>query len=338
MNRNFWANRNVLVTGAAGFKGAHLVERLAESEAKIVSLVRAFDPRSYFQTRRLDRKSIVVVGDVKDSDKVADILSKYEITTILHLAAQPIETTAIRHPLETLRTNIMGTAHVLEAARLLPHVTEIVVVSSDKAYGPSERMPYRETDRLQGKTPYDVSKSCADLIAQVYANPTIYDMPIAIARCANVFGPGDLNWNRIVPGVLEAIIRRQPLKVRSNAKLIREYLYVKDAAEGYLHLAEHIHVTRGQAFNLAGGNVMNTLEIIDAVCRAVGEQVEIEILDIARGEVPEQRLDGSKIKDATGWQPTTDFTEAIRETFAWYHQVLAAEGRRHTITLEQNTG
>lgn len=323
MNHAFWAEKNVLVTGAGGFKGSHLVEALSQTPARVVSLVRDFDPRSYFQTQHLDHKSTVVVGDLKDAVRVADILSKYQITTVFHLGAQPIETTALLHPLETLQTNILGTVHVLEAARLHGQVTEIVVVSSDKAYGPSDRMPYRETERLQGRTPYDVSKSCADLIAQVYANADVYNMPIVIARCANVFGPGDLNMNRIVPGILEAILQHRPLRIRSNATLVREYIYVKDVTDGYINLAEKMSLTKGHAFNLASGNVMSVREIIDRTCRSLGQSIEMTILDTARGEVPEQRLDGTKIKDAIGWQATTDFTAAIRETFAWYRQVLA---------------
>lgn len=323
MNREFWAAKNVLLTGAGGFKGSHLVEKLAETEANTVSLVRDFDPRSYFQTRRLHEKSTVVTGDVKDFHKVADVLSKYEITTILHLAAQPIEAIALLNPLETLQTNILGTVHMLEAARLYSRATEIIVVSSDKAYGPGERMPYRESGHLQGKTPYDVSKSCADLIAQVYANPDIYDMPITIARCANVFGPGDLNMNRIVPGTLQAIITHQPLKIRSNAKLIREYIYVKDTADGYLSLAENMDVAKGQAFNLAGGNVMSVTQIVRRIGDILGEPVRVEILDTARGEIAEQRLDGSKMSDLVGWQAKTDFADAIRETFEWYKGLLA---------------
>jgi CDP-glucose 4,6-dehydratase len=273
---------------------------------------------------QLDERSTIVTGDVKDFTKVADILSKYEITTILHLAAQPIETIALLNPLETLQTNILGTVHVLEAARLHSHAMEIVIVSSDKAYGPGERMPYRESEPLQGKTPYDVSKSCADLIAQVYANPDVYDMPITIARCANVFGPGDLNMNRIVPGTLEAIIKHQPLKIRSNAKLVREYIYVKDAADGYISLAENMDVAKGQAFNLAGGNVMSVSQIVRRIGDILGEPVRVEILDTARGEIAEQRLDGSKMSNAVGWRAKTDFADAIRETFEWYKELLAS--------------
>lgn len=322
MSSEFWSGKRVLVTGAGGFKGAHLVERLVQAGATVVSFVRSFEPRSYFETRQLGRRSTVVIGDLKDYRRVADVLARHAVTTIFHLGAQPIEGTALLHPLETLQTNILGTVHVLEAARLHGRVTEIVVVSSDKAYGPCDRMPYRETERLQGATPYDVSKSCADLIAQVYANPQVYGMPVTIARCANVFGPGDLNMSRIVPGTIEAIIRRRPLRIRSNGRLVREYIYVSDAIDGYIGLAENIKVTRGEAFNVAGGHVMSVAEIVDRICSVIGASVEIEILDQAGGEVPQQYLDGSKLAEAIGWRAATEFDAAIRETFAWYEQVL----------------
>lgn len=323
MNKEFWDNKNVLVTGAGGFKGSHLVEKLSETNANIVSLVRDFEPKSYFETQNLSRKSIVVIGDLKDQRKTADILSKYEITSIFHLGAQPIVTIALLNPLETLESNIMGTVHILESARLYSNVHEIVFVSSDKAYGPRERMPYKEDDRLHGKAPYDVSKSCADLISQVYANPDVYDMPITIARCANVFGPGDLNMNRIVPGTMEAIITNQPLKIRSDGKMIREYIYVKDSIDGYIRLAENIGKTKGEAFNLASENIMSVTEIVTKISEILGKKVDMEILNQAKAEIPKQCLDGSKIKNTIGWNPKTDFEKAIKETYRWYKKIFS---------------
>jgi CDP-glucose 4,6-dehydratase len=322
MNKEFWDNKNVLVTGAGGFKGSHLVEKLSETDANIISLVRDFDPKSYFQTQNLGKKSTVVIGDLKDQRKIADILSKYEITSIFHLGAQPIVTTALLNPLETLESNIMGTVNVLESARLYSKIKEIVVVSSDKAYGPCESVPYQENDRLHGMAPYDVSKSCADLISQVYANPDVYDMPVTIARCANTFGAGDLNMSRIVPGTLEAIIKNKPLKVRSNGKMIREYIYVKDSIDGYISLTENMNKTKGEAFNLASKVIMSVIEIVDRISKELGKSVKMEILNHAKAEIPKQCLDGSKIKHIIGWEAKTDFGKAIKETFDWYKQII----------------
>jgi len=320
MNKEFWNNKNVLVTGAAGFKGSHLVEQLSKTNAKIISLVREFDPKSYFETKRLGDKSVVVIGDLKDSVKIADILSQFEITSIFHLGAQPIVTTALINPSETLNSNIIGTVNVLEAARLYGRVSEIVIVSSDKAYGPCEKIPYTEDERLHGKAPYDVSKSCADLIAQMYAR--VYGLPIVITRCANVFGPGDLNLNRIVPGVIEAIIKDKTWIVRSDGKMIREYIYVKDSIDAYISLAENINKTKGHAFNIASHNVMSVLEMMNRISKILNAKVKPKILNIAKTEIPKQCLDGSKIKQIIGWEAKTSFEQAILETYDWYYENL----------------
>lgn len=324
MNKEFWLNRKVLVTGAGGFKGSHLVEKLSESGARIVSLVRAFDPKSYFVTQNLSKKTVVVIGDLKNHRKIADILSKYEITTIFHLGAQAIVETSLLNPLETLESNIMGTINVLEAARLYSKVGEILVVSSDKAYGPSDRVPYKESDRLYGICPYCVSKSCVDLISQVYANPDVYDIPITIARCANVFGPGDLNMSRIVPGTLRAIIKNKSLEIRSDGELVREYIYVKDAINGYISLVKNIDKTKGEAFNLASRNVMSVTEIVKKISNVVGKNVKIDILNQARAEIYKQYLDGSKIKNIIGWEAKTNFEDALRETYEWYRKIFTS--------------
>ncbi|MDD5012075.1 MAG: GDP-mannose 4,6-dehydratase [Candidatus Nanoarchaeia archaeon] len=320
MNKEFWENKNVLVTGAGGFKGSHLLEKLGETEANIISLVRDFDPKSYFEMQKLGKKSTVVVGDLKDYRKISDILSKYEITTIFHLGAQPIVTTALSNPVETLETNIMGTVNILDSARINSKIEEIVMISSDKAYGPTDKIPYKETERLQGKAPYDVSKSCADLIAQMYSK--IFDLPVTIARSVNVFGPGDLNWNRIIPGIMESIIKNKPLKIRSDGKMIREYIYVKDSIDAYINLAENIKKTRGEAFNISGKNIMSVLEIIEKTSEALGRKVNYEIINNAKAEIPKQYLDGNKIKTTLGWEAKTNFEEAIKETFEWYTKLM----------------
>lgn len=320
MNKEFWDNKNVLVTGAGGFKGSHLVEELSKTNANIISLVREFNPKSYFETQKLGERSTVVIGDLKDSVKMADILSKYEITSIFHLGAQPIVTTALLNPRETLETNIIGTMNILEAARLYSKVKEIIVVSSDKAYGPCETMPYKEGEKLQGKSPYDVSKSCADLIAQMYAN--VYDLPVTISRCANVFGPGDLNWSRIVPGMMKAIIMNEPLELRSDGEMIREYIYVKDAVEGYINLVENIDKTKGEAFNIASKNVMCVLELIKRTSDILEKKVDYKILNNEKAEILRQYLDGSKIKEVIGWEAKINFEEAIKDTFQWYEGIF----------------
>jgi CDP-glucose 4,6-dehydratase len=224
------------------------------------------------------------------------------------------------NPLETLESNIMGTINLLEAARVYGKVSEIVIVSSDKAYGPTDKIPYKEEERLQGRAPYDVSKSCADLIAQMYAK--VYSLPITITRCANVFGPGDLNMNRIIPGTIEAIIKNKPLEIRSDGKMIREYIYVKDSIEAYIKLAENINKSKGEAFNIVGLNIMSTLEVVDKISKIIKKPIEINILNKAKTEIPKQYLDGSKMKEFFSWEPKTRFEDAITETYTWYKNTL----------------
>lgn len=320
MNKEFWKNKNVLVTGAGGFKGSHLVEQLSKTNAKIIALVRDFDPNSYFETQNLGKKATVVIGDLKDYKKIADILSKYEITSIFHLGAQPLVTTALLNPLETLESNIMGTVNILEAARVYGKLSEIVVVSSDKAYGPTDKIPYKESERLHGKAPYDVSKSCADLIAQMYSK--VYNLPITITRCANVFGPGDMNLNRIIPGIMETIIKNKTLEIRSDGKMIREYIYVKDAVDAYITLGENIKISKGQAFNIAGHNIYSVLEVVKKVSIILKKDVKTNVLNKAKTEIPKQYLDGSKMKEVFSWEPKTSFEDAIIETFEWYENII----------------
>src|SRR3989344_2359622 len=320
MLKEFWKNRWVLVTGAGGFKGSHLVEKLIEMGANVVCLIRDYDPKSYFETQNLGKKSIIVIGDLKDQRKISDILSRYGIQSIFHLGAQPIVTTALLNPLETLESNINGTINILEAARLYSKASEIIIVSSDKAYGPQKNLPYTETERLEGKAPYDVSKSCADLIAQMYAK--VYNMPIAITRCANVFGPGDLNMNRIIPGAIEAILKNEPLKIRSNGKFIREYIYVEDAIDAYITIAENIDKAKCEAFNIASSNVLNVIELVNKISEILGKSIDMQILNQTKAEIPEQYLDGSKIKKLLGWEAKTNFKEAINKTFKWYENHL----------------
>jgi len=320
MKPEFWENKNILITGAAGFKGSHLVEQLSKTNARIISLVREFDPKSYFQVKELGKKSVVVIGDLKNPVKMADILSQFEITSIFHLGAQPLVTTALMNPSETLNSNIMGTVNILEAARVYGKVDEILIVSSDKAYGPSENVPYKENERLHGKAPYDVSKSCMDLISQMYGR--VYNLPIVITRCANVFGPGDSNMNRIVPDTMRAIIKNKTLEIRSDGKMIREYIYVKDTADAYISLLENINKTKGHAFNITSNNLMSVLDVVKRISIILNKPIKTKILNQAKTEISKQYLEGSKIKQMIGWETKTSFEQAVLQTYDWYQEII----------------
>ncbi|MFM7594264.1 MAG: NAD-dependent epimerase/dehydratase family protein [Isosphaeraceae bacterium] len=240
-NRDFWRDRPTLVTGAGGFLGGWLVQRLVSAGADVVCLVRDHVPQTMLFRDKLVDQVKLAQGDVRDQACLERVLGEFEIDTVFHLAAQTIVGIANRNPISTFETNIQGTWAMLEACRRSPKVRQIVVASSDKAYGDQEKLPYDESTPLQGTHPYDVSKSCADLIAQAYA--LSYQSQVAITRCGNFYGGGDLNWNRIVPGTIRSILRGERPVIRSDGKFIRDYFYVEDGAHAYMTLAEQLAVT-----------------------------------------------------------------------------------------------
>jgi CDP-glucose 4,6-dehydratase len=323
----FWRDRPVLVTGATGLLGSWIVEALANRGAQAVALVRDWVPGSRFLSEGLDARATVVRGDVRDQGALERILGEYEIDTVLHLAAQTIVGIANRNPVSTFETNIGGTWSILEAARRSPAVKAIVIASSDKAYGSAETLPYTEATPLKGEHPYDASKSCADLIAHAYA--TTWGSPAAITRCGNFFGGGDLNWNRIVPGTIRSVMRGERPIIRSDGKFLRDYIYVEDAVDCYLHLARALRERpelAGDAFNFSTGQPRTVIEVVDAVLAAMGSDLKPEILNEASNEIREQYLDSSKAAEVLGWSPVFGFGEGLERSIAWYRGFFERTG------------
>ncbi|MFN2271633.1 MAG: GDP-mannose 4,6-dehydratase [Anaerolineae bacterium] len=322
----FWLDRPVFVTGCAGFLGSWLSIALVEAGASVVGLIR--DQVPFSQLRRsgyLDRVTIVH-GDVTDYEMVERVLNEYEIDAVFHLAAQTIVPIANRAPLSTFETNVKGTWTVLEAARRSPTVTRLTVASSDKAYGVHETLPYVEDAPLLGCHPYDVSKTCADILARAYF--ATYDLPVAVTRCANLYGGGDLNWNRIVPGTVRSLIRGERPVIRSDGTLLRDYLYVRDAVHAYMTLAEHLDEggVQGEAFNFGMDKPTSVLEMVQAIV-AVSDRPDLEpvVLDDAPNEIPAQYMDSSKAHRLLDWVPRHSLEEGLRETFEWYREFLGRE-------------
>ncbi|MFH1292377.1 MAG: GDP-mannose 4,6-dehydratase [bacterium] len=317
---NSTENKKIFVTGATGLVGAHLVERLLELEpAQIVCLCRSQDPSSYFYLKGLDKKVVLAYGDLKDKERIFDIVSKYEITHIFHVAAQAIVPTAYVNPYETLSSNIMGTVHILEAARQSVGIEAVVVASSDKAYGKNCDRAV-ETNPMAGDHPYDVSKSCTDLVSLSYHKT--YGVPVAVSRFGNIFGPGDLNFNRIIPGICHSIIKDQVLELRSDGSFVRDYVYVKDVVDGYISLAENIEKSKGQAFNFSTGYNFSVLDLIKKVSEVLGQQCDYKIINDQKNEIPAQSLDFSKATEVLGWKSKYDFEEGVKETYEWYKGYL----------------
>jgi CDP-glucose 4,6-dehydratase len=320
-----WRDRAVFVTGATGLLGGWLVDALLARGAHVVGLVRDGIPRSRLVAERLIDRIDVVRGDVTDYFCVERALAEFEIECVFHLAAQTIVGIANRSPLSTFETNVRGTWNVLEASRRQPTVRRVIVASSDKAYGDQERLPYDETTPLQGRHPYDVSKSAADLIAQSYW--TTFGLRTAVTRCGNLFGGGDLNWNRVVPGTIRSVLQGRPPVIRSNGRLVRDYLYVEDAVDAYLAVAEALAETdavAGQGLNVSYGEPQSVIELVDRLLATLARPDLVPtILDEATNEIGEQYLDAGRARKLTGWTPRVGLDEGLARTVAWYRRLLA---------------
>lgn len=324
---SFWRDRPVLVTGATGLLGSAVLEELLERDAAPVCLVRDQVPHSRAVREGLLARATVVHGDLTEYETVLRAINEHECDTVLHLGAQTIVGVAARSARSTFEANVRGTWQLLDAARACGGLVErVVVASSDKAYGEAERLPYTEDTPLRGRFPYDVSKSCADLIAFSYAES--YGLPVSVTRCGNLFGPGDLNWNRIVPGTIRSALRGERPVIRSDGRFVRDYFFVRDAALAYLELAERMPdpAVTGEAFNFGAEQPLTVLELVDRLLRLAGAaHLEPRVLDEASREIPRQHLDCSKARRTLGWKPRFSLEEGLRETIDWYRAWLGAD-------------
>lgn len=324
MSSSLWRDRPTLVTGGTGLVGSWLVRGLIEAGADVVCLVRDWVPGSEIVRSKILDQVKVVRGDVCDRDILERTLGEYEINTVFHLAAQTIVGIANRNPISTFESNIGGTWNVLEAARRSPLVKAIVVASSDKAYGDQEKLPYSEETALEGRHPYDVSKSCADLITQAYGKT--YQLPVAITRCGNFYGGGDLNWNRIVPGTIRSVLRGERPVIRSDGQFVRDYFYVEDGAACYMLLAEKLlqasHGVCGRAFNFSNEIQVTVTELVTLVLEKMNSSLIPDILNEASNEIRHQYLSAERARQQLGWKPLFTLDEGLTRTISWYREFL----------------
>lgn len=319
----FWKDRNVFLTGMTGFLGSHLAGELVRRGAHVVGLVRDYVPNSYLYEGEEYKKITFVDGSLEDLPLLERSLGEYEIDTVFHVAAQAIVGVANRNPISTFRANIEGTWNVLEACRRSPLVRRIVVASSDKAYGDQEKLPYDESMPLHGTHPYDVSKSCTDLIAQAYH--TSYALPVAITRCGNLYGAGDLNFNRIIPQTIRSIVNGESPVIRSDGTLIRDYFYVDDAVNAYLLLAEKLEALNlgGQAFNFSNEVQLTVKDIVAKIMSIMESDLEVKVLNEASNEIRHQYLSARKAREVLGWTPMYTVEEGLARTVTWYQNFLS---------------
>lgn len=318
MSNSFWKNRNVFVTGCTGLLGSWFTKSMVEAGANVIGLVRDFVPHSNLNWSGINNDIVIVRGELEDYFLLERTINEYEIDAVFHLAAQTIVTIANRNPISTFKSNIEGTWNILEASRRAPLITRVVVASSDKAYGDQSNLPYDEKTPMQGRHPYDVSKSCADLICRSYFET--YGLPVCTTRCGNFYGGGDLNFNRIVPGTIRSVLDDKRPVIRSDGTYLRDYFYIKDGVESYMLLGEMMNDKRlhGEAFNFSTECPVSVLEIVNKVLAAMGSQLEPLILNEAANEIKDQYLSAEKARKVLGWRPLYTLDEGIKETVAWY--------------------
>lgn len=322
---SFWRDRRVFVTGGTGLVGGWLIRQLIAEGAEVVALVRDWTPRSHLLGSDLLSRVVTVRGDVRHQEELERIIGEYEIVTVIHLAAQTIVGIANANPISTFETNIAGAWRLFEACRRSPRVRQVVFASSDKAYGEAVALPYNEDTPLNGLHPYDASKSCADLLAQTYAKT--WGLPVAITRCGNFFGGGDLNWNRVVPGTIRSLLRGERPVIRSDGTLIRDYIHVEDAVGAYMKLARGLADRpdiAGQAFNFSTETPLSVRELVAMITRLMGSDLEPVILNQAHNEIPAQHLNASKARRELDWTATVGLEEGLRRTIDWYRRYFAA--------------
>lgn len=310
--------KTVLVTGGTGFIGGHVVEQLIRLGNDVIVIDIEVNPKSYFVSNQLHVKARFELCDIRDNASIQRVYKQYNPTHIIHLAAQTLVTTAFVNPIETFETNVMGTVNILNEARNLKSLERIVVASSDKAYGKT-KTAYTEEHALKGDHPYDVSKSSTDLIGYTYFKT--YNLPVVVTRFGNVYGEGDLHFDRIIPGICKSISRKEQLLIRSDGKYIRDYLYVKDVADGYITLLNNKKNINGQAYNFSSQDKLSVLEVIDAAEKALGVKVNYKILNNAKNEIPYQHLNDGKIQKL-GWKTTHTLSSTFVNVYDWYDQYL----------------
>ncbi len=315
---NFLKGKNVFVTGASGLLGSWLTKSLVENGANVVVLIRDSVPNSNLQGLCLMDRVVKVNGCIEDYTLISRIMNEYEIESVFHLAAQTIVTIANHDPLSTFESNIKGTWNVLEASRHGKNIKQVIVSSSDKAYGEKEKLPYSEDDPLKGSHPYDVSKSCADLISQSYHKT--YGLPVCVSRCANLYGGGDLNFSRIIPGVIRSALHNEPPVIRSDGKYVRDYFYVEDAVSALIALTERMQKKdiHGEAFNFSSGLHINVLDLTNKILKIMGKKLKARILNETKNEIRDQYLSVRKAEKLLGWKSSFGLEPGLKKTIEWY--------------------
>lgn len=310
--------KRILVTGGAGFLGSHLVKKLHSLGSEVFVIDIAILPQTLFSLENLSESVHYTNLDIRDKDSIFEYLKSHQFDIIFHLAAEPIVSQSYNAPLSTFETNIMGTAYILEAARHYQQLQALIVASSDKAYGKTDKA-YNEDSPLKGDHPYDVSKSACDLISQTYYKT--YGLPVVVTRFGNIYGEGDIHMDRIIPSICEAVAKKKTLEIRSNGKYVRDYLYVGDVVDGYLFLARNKDKTIGNAYNFSSPDTFSVLDLLTFAEKVLHTKINYSILNTAKNEIPYQHLDDTKVRKL-GWKNTHTLASTLPQVFSWYQEIV----------------
>jgi len=323
MPGTFWNGKKVLISGFEGFLGSNLTLKLLSLGADIVGLDILTGRKDTLFPSKEYRKIKVIKGDVADFALVKNIFVKNRVKVVFHLAAEAIVGRSLKYPIRAFSSNIEGAWNMLEAARQAGSaIDSIVIASSDKAYGSHKELPYKEDYPLAGCHPYDVSKTCSDLIANTYFHT--YKLPVAVTRCGNIYGPGDFNFSRLIPDAMRCVFSGKVLKIRSDGKFVRDYVYVEDIVNGYIRIAESLRKGRlfGEAFNLSDEKPLTVMQVLKEINKLCGNKLEYEIMNIARYEIKKQYLASAKARSILSWKPKYNFNDGLRMTLDWYRAYL----------------
>ena len=325
VNKAFWKNKNDLITGYRGFLGSHITKTLLDTKAKITGVDRISQSGKTILTPNDYDRIHIILGDITDYAQIANAINGNKINVIFHIAAKALVGECLDNPLEAFTANIQGTWNVLEAARNCKTVKAVIVASSDKAYGDNKELPYLESFPLQGNHPYDVSKSCADLLAYTYFHT--YDLPVCTTRCGNIHGPGDYNFSRIIPETIKSALQDTTLNIRSDGKPTRDYTYIEDIVNGYILIAENLQrlLLGGHAFNLSGENPISVIDIVKLTYKLMGKKPNYKILNQVKYEIQDQYLSSAKAYLLLGWKPKYSLEEGLIKTIDWLKTEITNE-------------
>jgi len=339
MDLTRWKDRSVFVTGATGLLGGHLVEALLRAGARVTCLVRDWQPSCLLVQDRLISQCTLVIGELENAELLTRALNENEIDSVFHLGAQTIVGTASRSAHSTWEANVRGTWNLFEACLVCRRLVQrIAIASSDKAYGSHEQLPYTEDMPLLGQHPYDASKACAEIVSRSYA--LSFGLPLVITRCGNLFGPGDLNFSRLIPGTIWSVLKDQAPVIRSDGTFVRDYFYVRDAVDAYLTAAEAVGQDQtlwGEAFNFGNETPLNVLQVVGQILTQMGRtDLTPQVLNQAAQEIPRQYLDCTKARNRLSWKPGYTLEQGLQETIGWYRQLWAQ--RESRTTCETSSG